>query len=322
MNNKTKIAASLFIPLILIFSSCVKNEETTHAKEEKTGKPFMKIDGEVLYTSDFFDFASTVLREMSSDSLGNPQVKDELVKNFIDHRLLLGEANRRDIRIDNKKIGSVLESFSTEKGAQDLKVYSGSYETDNKKLAELMRQRLLVEALINEAVGTRIKITEAQIRDYYNKNDAEFTRDHMAHLLHIFTKNKTSAGKAMAELKRGLSFNEVAERYSEGPEKNTGGDLGNVSKNDFPEIFAVAFGLPAGKISDIVRSDYGYHIFLVKKFERPKKMAYEDVKSKIYMDLYAKEQEKKTKELLDELYKNSKIERINDIDLHDFNGAG
>lgn len=317
----TKIVfLAFFLPALFVgVSACVKTEETPKINTtEQKRVPVLILDNETVYQDDFFDFASTTLREMSEDSYDNQEVKNSLIESFINHRLLLREALRRGIQIDNKKIGSVLESFSSEKGAQDLKVYSGSYETDNKKLAELMRQRLLVEALISQVANSSIKINENQVRDYYDKNDKTLTQDYRAHLLHIFTKNQGIAEKAMAELKRGLSFNEVAERYSEGPEKSTGGDLGYVSKNDFPEIFGIAFKLAPGKISDIVKSDYGYHIFLVKKFEKPRKMDYDSVKTSIYLDLYAKEQEKKTKELLDELYKNTKIDRISDINLHDF----
>lgn len=315
-----KIAVALFIPLILTAVSCKKKDDEQNILKTKAKEqiPFIKINEEILYQNDFFDFASTVLREMSEESYGNPLIKENLINNFIEHRLLLNEAKKRGMQIDNKKIGSVLESFSTEKGAQDLKVYSGSYETDNNKLAELMRERLLVEALINQTVGNNIKITEKQVKDYYNKNDATLMQDHQAHLLHIFTKNNETAEKAMSELKRGLSFNEVAERYSEGPERNTGGDLGFVSKNDFPEIFSAAFKLKPQQISQIMKSDYGYHIFLVKKFEKPKKMNYDNVKSKIYMELYTKEQENKTKELIDELYKNTKIQQLGDINLRNF----
>lgn len=315
-----KIALALLVPLLLTTVACKKKEDEQQIIKEKAQEqiPFIKIDGEILHQSDFFDFASTVLREMSEESYENPLIKENLINNFIEHRLLLKEAKKRGVQIDNKKIGSVLESFSSEKGAQDLKVYSGSYETDNNKLAELMRERLLVEALINETVGSNIKITEKQVKDYYAKNDATLMQDHQAHLLHIFTNKKETAEKAMSELKRGLSFNEVAERYSEGPERNTGGDLGFVSKNDFPEIFSAAFKLRPQQISEIMKSDYGYHIFLVKKFEKPKKMGYDSVKSKIYMELYTKEQENKTKELIDELYKNNKIERLGDIDLWTF----
>lgn len=317
---KNYVFLAILLPvLLLVIAACMKKENAPkEPTPSQTRIAFIILDDQTIYQDDFFDFASTTLREMNEDSYDNKEVQKALIDSFLDHRLLLREALKRGIQIDNKKIGSVLESFSSEKGAQDLKVYSGSYETDNKKLAELMRQRLLVEALISQVATGSIKITEAQVKDYYDKNDKALTQDYRAHLLHIFTKDKDTAEKAMAELRRGLSFNEVAERYSEGPEKSTGGDLGNVSRNDFPEIFGIAFKLVPGKISDIVKSDYGYHIFLVKQFEKPKKIPYDNVKNSIYLDLYAKEQENKTKELLDELYKNTKIQRVNDIDLHDF----
>ena len=126
----------------------------------------------------------------------------------------------------------------------------------------------------------------------------------------------------MKELQKGLSFSEVAERYCEGPEKEYGGDLGVISEGDFPEIFAEAFKLSVGKYSDIVKSDYGYHIFFVKKVLKPKKTAYDDVKSKIYFELYSQKQEEKTREFINELYNKANIKHINDIDLAGYAGSG
>ncbi len=121
----------------------------------------------------------------------------------------------------------------------------------------------------------------------------------------------------MAELTRGLAFNEVAVRYSEGPEKEDGGDLGFIIDTDYPEIFGEAFKLKPGKISDIVKSEYGYHIFLVKEYSRSKKIDYDDVKTQIHFSLYNKEQDKKIEELINELYKNADIKYLTDINLND-----
>ena len=100
-----------------------------------------------------------------------------------------------------------------------------------------------------------------------------FDRSDQAHLFQIFTTDKQVAEKAMAELKRGLAFNEVAARYSEGPEKEEGGDLGFISDDVYPEIFGEAFKLKPGKISDIVKSEYGYHIILNGKYKYISKLS-------------------------------------------------
>ncbi len=173
-----------------------KNAENIDAKKDNS-TAYVVINGKTLYTDDFFKFAGVVLKEMNESDFKNQEVKNYLVKNFIEHNLLLQEAQRRNIKVDEKKISAVTESFLSEAGTQDLKVYSGSYDIDN----------------------------------YSQKEPSK-----KAHIFQIFTTDKQVAEKAMAELTRGLAFNEVAVRYSEGPEKEDGGDLGFIIDTDYPEL--------------------------------------------------------------------------------------
>lgn len=313
---KKILAAVLSIAAI---TGCSKTENTVDTENSyDNGTAILNINGQILYDRDFFNFAGVAIKELNTDDYDNKEIYEQLISNFIEHNLLLQEAERRNIPIDETKTGAALENFLSESGAQDLKVYSGSYSTDPKILSALLHQRMKIENLIYDTINSNIDIKEADIKKAYDENFSTISPVRKAHLLQIFTTNKPIAEKAMAELKRGLSFNEVASRYSEGPEKDNGGDLGLVIDSDYPEIFGEAFKLPAGKISEIIKSEYGYHIFLVKQYEKPKKIDYEQVKTQIHFTLYNKEQDEKIQELIDELYKKADIKRINDIDLADF----
>ncbi|MDE7168915.1 MAG: peptidylprolyl isomerase [Mucispirillum sp.] len=313
---KKILAAVLSIAAI---TGCSKTENTVDTENSyDNGTAILNINGQTLYDRDFFNFAGVAIKELNTDDYDNKEIYEQLISNFIEHNLLLQEAERRNITIDETKTGAALESFLSESGAQDLKVYSGSYSTDPRVLSDLLHQRMKIENLIYDTINSNIDIKEADIKKAYDENFSTVSPVQKAHLLQIFTTNKSIAEKAMAELKRGLSFNEVASRYSEGPEKDNGGDLGLVIDSDYPEIFGEAFKLPAGKISEIIKSEYGYHIFLVKQYEKPKKIDYEQVKTQIHFTLYNKEQDEKIQELIDELYKKADIKRIGDIDLADF----
>lgn len=266
---------NIVVVLLLIFTGCnffeKENKTVNNIQQNDNKTAYVRINGKTLYTDDFFKFAGIVLKEMNENDLKNEEVKKYLVKNFIEHNLLLQEAQRRNIKVDEKKINAVTESFLSESGTQDLKVYSGSYDTDAKALAEMLREKFMVETLIADMINANIDIKEEDIKKEYNELYSKKEPIQKAHLFQIFTTDKQVAEKAMAELKRGLAFNEVASRYSEGPEKEDGGDLGFIIDTDYPGIFGEAFKLKAGKISNIVKSEYGYHIFLVKEYSKPKK---------------------------------------------------
>lgn len=308
---------NIIVILLLIFTGCnffeKENKTVNNIQQNDNKTAYVRINGKTLYTDDFFKFAGVVLKEMNENDLKNEEVKKYLVKNFIEHNLLLQEAQRRNIKVDEKKINAVTESFLSESGTQDLKVYSGSYDTDAKALAEMLREKFMVETLISDIINANIDIKEEDIKKEYNELYSKKEPIQKAHLFQIFTTDKQVAEKAMAELKRGLAFNEVASRYSEGPEKEDGGDLGFIIDTDYPEIFGEAFKLKAGKISNIVKSEYGYHIFLVKEYSKPKKVNYDDVKIQIHFSLYNREQNEKIEELINELYKHADIEYLTDI---------
>ena len=314
----------LLVMLLLIFSisGCnlfSKDKDSVNVVKDNNSA-YVIINGETLYDKDFYNFAGVVLKELSEDDYNNKEIKQYLVDSFIEHNLLLQEAKKRNITVDSKQINSVTDSFLTESGTQDLKVSSCFFNTDANELAKILKEKYMIENLIYNIVNTEIDIPESAIKKEYNDNYANKVSSKRAHIYQIFTTDKQVAEKAMAELKRGLSFNEVAGRYSEGPEKDEGGDLGFIEDTVYPEIFSEAFKLRAGRYSEIIKSEYGYHIFLVKEYGMPRKVDYASVKNDIHFTLYNKEQNKKIEELINELYKNADIEFITDINLSRFTG--
>ncbi len=318
--RKLYLLSAIFFAVILSGCTFFSKDDKKESAVKDNRTAYIIINGETLYDKDFYNFAGVALREMNEKDYKNQEIKQYLVNSFIEHNLLLQEAKKRNITVDEKKISAVTDSFLTEAGTQDLKVYSGSYTTDANTLSKILREKFMIETLIYNTINTNIDISEESIRKEYNENYSKAPVSRKAHLFQIFTTDKQVAEKAMAELKRGLSFNEVAGRYSEGPEKDDGGDLGYIVDTDFPEIFSEAFKLRVGRHSDIIKSEYGYHIFLVKDFGTPKRADYKDLKTEIHFSLYNKEQNKKIEELVNELYKNANIEYITDIKLSDFAG--
>ncbi len=322
---------SLLVIMLLVLAGCVeqKARESESIATYDAGtpltqltKPVMSINGQVLSEEDFFAFAGSTLREIDIIDANNEVIKAELVQSFIEHYLLLQEAALKNIRIEDERVTDILQNFSQEENAQELRVYAGTYSLDQNELSQLIEERLKVELLLNQAVNNNIEVTEQDIKDYYNANKSKFKQPKRAHIMHIFTTDKETANKALAELKRGISFSEVAERYSEAPERAYGGDLGFVSQADMPDFFSEAFKLRVNRRSPIIKSDYGYHIFLVNKYENAKNLALKDVTSEIHQQLYSQKQEQLTREYIDELFENAIIKNIDVIDFTAFEHIG
>lgn len=78
---------------------------------------------------------------------------------------------------------------------------------------------------------------------------------------HILVKTKPKAEELLEALKMGEDFSELAKNNSECPSKKRGGDLGKFERGKMTKPFErAAFALKPGEISDVVKSDFGYHI--------------------------------------------------------------
>ena len=122
--------------------------------------------------------------------------------------------------------------------------------------------REAVEALL--ATGPAPEPTAAEIEKHYLAHLAEFFRPERVHLRQIFTTDKAAAERAAAELAAGRSFAEEARSMSRDPAAERGGDQGELSRDDLPPALAeVVFKLRPGETSELIRAEYGFHIFQV-----------------------------------------------------------
>jgi len=129
-------------------------------------------------------------------------------------------------------------------------------------------------------VGKKIPVDEERIQKYYNDNIASFTVPEKRHARHILLKasatdseevhkEKEARAEEIAKLAHaGDDFAELARQYSEGPSKDRGGDLGFFAKGQMVKPFEDAvFNMQVGEISNVVKTDFGYHIIKLEAIQ-------------------------------------------------------
>jgi peptidyl-prolyl cis-trans isomerase C len=151
---------------------------------------------------------------------------------------------------------------------------------DFKARLAFTRNRLLMDNLL--AVEGKAATTEDAMKKVYEEAAKQIEGEQEVHARHILVESEDDAKAIEAELKKGADFAELAKKKSKDPGASDGGDLGFFTKDQMvPEFSAVAFALEPGKISDPVKSQFGWHIIKVEEKRSRKAPDFEQVKSQI-----------------------------------------
>lgn len=127
-----------------------------------------------------------------------------------------------------------------------------------------VKRRLVQEAFLRSKLAEAPAITEAELRARFDVElkDAKVGEQVRARQILVHTSEEAVH---ILELLRGrkIPFESAAQKFSTAPDAENGGDLGWFQKGDMPDVFDVCFNLEKNAISDVVPSDYGFHIFQI-----------------------------------------------------------
>src|ERR1700675_4604407 len=163
------------------------------------------------------------------------------------------------------------------KAAEDKKIENNE---DFKKRLAFSRNRLLMDSLL--ATEGKAATTDEAMKKVYEDASKQITGEQEVHARHILVETEDEAKAIKAELDKGADFAELAKKKSKDPGASDGGDLGFFTKDQMvPEFSAVAFALEPGKISDPVKSQFGWHIIKVEEKRNRKAPDFDQVKGQI-----------------------------------------
>ncbi len=139
-----------------------------------------------------------------------------------------------------------------------------------------------------------VSVTEKEIESFYEYNNEAYTQPKQVKARHIlFTlgedalkeaedKVRKVAKEVLAKARQGEDFATLAKKHSEGPTKSKGGDLGYFKRGQMtPSFEEIAFKLKKGEISDLVRTEFGYHIIKVEDIKEAATKSLEEVRDEI-----------------------------------------
>ncbi len=199
----------------------------------------------------------------------------------------------------------------------------------NKSRFQVPEKRIVSYGLIDlNRLRQTAQLSDDELKAQYQQNIQQYQVPNRVHVQHILlmTVGKTDAEveeirqKAediLKQAKKGAKFEDLAKKYSEDPgTKDKGGDLGWLTQGQtVPEFEKTAFGLEKGKMSDLVKTQYGFHIIKVLDKETAHTKPFDEVKDSIKTPLQLAKADKLASDEADQL--SATIRRSNKVSLDD-----
>jgi peptidyl-prolyl cis-trans isomerase D len=208
---------------------------------------------------------------------------------------------REEFRRENEKIKLDYVSIKPEDLLSKVEVSDSdlaAFFDKNKAQYVVPERRSVGYAVLSLAqLRQRSPVTEDDEKIFYQGHIDKYKLEDRAHVAHILFKTvgmtdaqaaevRKKAEDVLNKAKHGGKFADLAKQYSEDTSKDKGGDLGWIVRGQtVPEFEAAAFSLPKGSISDLVKTQYGFHIIQVLDRETARTQTLDEVKAAIINQL-------------------------------------
>ncbi|MFZ5468864.1 MAG: peptidylprolyl isomerase [Myxococcota bacterium] len=250
------------------------------------------VNGEVISR---VDFERELSRELTTLELGGARppaqlepLKRALLRTLLERTLLLQAAKAANVEVPPEEVDRRVLRLSADFPAEGFDEVLAQGQTP---LAELKRQTselIAIEKLFAEHVYPRVAVTEEEIRQHYEKNSEAYTEPETVRAAQIVVKELDEAKRVQAQLRAGKKFSDLARRYSLSPDAKVGGDLGWFSRGVMPPGFdEVVFRLSVNQVSEVVDTEYGFHLFKVMEKRPERKRELSEVRRQVEERLLA-----------------------------------
>jgi peptidyl-prolyl cis-trans isomerase C len=209
------------------------------------------------------------------------EIRKGLIDEFVMRTLLNKEVAAKKVTAGEKEIAEVLDGMKAQlpagKTMDDLMKKNG---IDIAKMREEIGMNIKMNKLVMQELGGKVKVTDKEISDFYEKNKEKFMKPESVHARHLLVAKvpedtdktkidkKAKAEELRKKLLAGADFADLAAKNSDCPSKQNGGDLGTFARGKMVKPFEdAAFSQQQNAIGPVVETDFGFHIIQVLEHE-------------------------------------------------------
>uniref|UniRef100_A0A831XMY3 Peptidylprolyl isomerase n=1 Tax=Geobacter metallireducens TaxID=28232 RepID=A0A831XMY3_GEOME len=267
---------------------------------------------------------------LSRNQMGHASMNEEMAKkveeaalNQIIAKELLYQAGKKlEIKdLDKKVQEKVAENKARFKSQADYEKALKEMDLTDKEVETFTKEDMVIGNLIETKIVANTKITDEEAKKFYDDNKDKFRREESVRASHILVgadqnaspedkkKAREKAEALLKQLKGGADFAELAKKESSCPSSAQGGDLGFFGKGQMvPEFEKASFALKPGEVSDVVETQFGYHIIKLAEKKDAETVPFQEAKARITQFLTQQKVQKGIGDYVEELKKKGKVE--------------
>lgn len=224
------------------------------------------------------------------------QIKTRVLENLIGTELLYQESMKSGIKVEEKEITATFDEQKSQFSSEaEFKEALKQYNFSDSAFKDQIKVGLTIQHFIDNKFTSNTTISDEEVKKYYDENPSSFQEPEQLRASHIMVMVDSSADQAkkdeakkkieqiLQKLKAGADFAALAKEVSEDTyTKDNGGDLDYFYKGQMVQAFEdAAFSLKPGETSDVVETEYGYHIIKVTGKKEAKTITLDESKEEI-----------------------------------------
>ncbi len=289
------------------------------------------VNKEIVTLKELHNYLRAIYMQIKSEGLSDKETQDTMafyetngLNKLIEDKLLLDEANKKEMTVRPKAIDDKLAEMEKQYGSEE--EFLRSILKEGMTVTELRKKiedQIKVKFLIDTEVRSKIFVNPNEVTDYYQAHHDDFNHPDGLDLESIFIPYKDQtrtnpnplfvqseeqaamqkANEALAALKKGEAFSDVAKKYSSLP------NIGTIRRGQMVETIENAvFHLNENDVSEPVKTQTGIYIFKAKAKLPPQTSSLEEVKTQINNMLFNQKFKTRMVSWLDDLKKKAYIE--------------
>jgi peptidyl-prolyl cis-trans isomerase SurA len=267
---------------------------TAPARAEIVERIVAKVNGDIITLSEFQtrQVQEAQAARVDPDNL-QAYLRDNnarILNEAIDDLLLYQRAEDTGLKLPPSAINQMIEDIKKEHKIASEEQFQEQLAREGMTLDELKRQMersVLRQQVLRRDLESKVMVTDAEVRAEYDARKERFSQAATVSLREILVKgdDDAAAARALALAERaraGEDFAALARSSSAASSKASGGDLGKLSRGELnADLEKVAFALPAGSVSDPIRSGDGWRILKVEEKSEASVTPFDTVKDNL-----------------------------------------